>query len=172
MRCRTCNTLLETAGIQSFCPRCAIEGALSISDQSSKIAGSIDGFEMLEPIGQGAMGVVWRALDLKLDRLVAIKVIASGSFPNLAQRLIREGQAAARLRHPNIVTVHAMGGSGNAGFLVMDLYERGNLDAFLDGKPMAPRLAAELLSKLAGALDYAHAAGLLHRDLKPSNIRS
>ena len=170
MRCRTCSGLLETAGGQSFCPRCSIEGALSISNQSSKADGPIDGYELLEPIGQGAMGVVWRALDRKLDRLVAVKVIAAGGVPNLAQRLIREGQAAARLRHPNIVTIHAMGGSGDAAFLVMDLHERGNLDVFLGGKPMAPRLAAELLSKLAGALGYAHAEGLLHRDLKPSNI--
>ena len=115
------------------------------------------------------MGVVWLARERSLDRLVALKLIAVED-PRLRQRLLREGQAAGRLRHPNIVAVHAMGGDGASTFLAMDFIEGGNLDARLQGRPLPPLVAAEVVSKIAGALAHAHAAGLIHRDVKPSNV--
>ncbi|MGH7995471.1 MAG: WD40 repeat domain-containing serine/threonine protein kinase, partial [Opitutaceae bacterium] len=121
-------------------------------------------------LGRGAMGVVWLARERRLERLVALKLIRTGSDPHLSQRLLREGQAAARLRHPNIVAVHALGGSGTSAYLAMDFIEGGNLETRVRAKPMPPRQAAALVAKLAGALAHAHAAGVLHRDVKPSNI--
>jgi tetratricopeptide (TPR) repeat protein len=152
------------------CPRCSFVGALALNDPAVSRTPAIEGYELIHEIGRGAMGVVWVARDCTLDRLVALKLIATGSNPLLAQRLLREGQAAARLRHPHIVAVHALGGSGSSTFLAMDFLTGGNLEARLREKPLAPRAAAEMLATLAAALAHAHAAGLLHRDIKPSNI--
>ncbi len=135
--------------------------------------GRIGGYDLLHEIGRGGMGVVWLARERALDRLVALKVIAPGADPGLAARLLREGQAAARLHHRHIVSIHALGGVGGAGttpFLAMDFLDGGNLEQRLAGRGLPGREAAELAAKLAGALEHAHAAGILHRDIKPSNV--
>jgi WD40 repeat protein len=130
---------------------------------------AVEGYEVLSELGRGAMGVVWLARDRSLDRLVALKLIAV-SDPRLQQRLMREGRAAAQLRHPNIVAVHSLGGIGPSTYLAMEFIEGGDLGAQLRGKPMPSGTAAGIATKLAGALAHAHAAGLLHRDIKPSNV--
>jgi WD40 repeat protein len=116
------------------------------------------------------MGVVWLARERALDRLVALKVAAQGSNPSWSARLLREGKAAASLRHPNVVAVHAMGGEGHAAFVAMEFIEGENLDTRLGRGPLPFREAAAVAEKVAGALSYAHGMGLLHRDIKPSNI--
>ncbi|HEY3755876.1 MAG TPA: serine/threonine-protein kinase [Opitutaceae bacterium] len=131
---------------------------------------TVAGYELLHELGQGAMGVVWLAREQSLNRVVALKLLRGGSDPQLRQRLLREGQAAARLRHPHIVAVHAMGREGDGAFLAMDYLEGGNLEELVKETPLAPRDSAEIVEKLAGALVCAHEAGVLHRDLKPSNI--
>jgi tetratricopeptide (TPR) repeat protein len=128
------------------------------------------GYELLDQLGRGAMGVVWLAREKSLNRMVALKLMRTGSDPLLRQRLLREGHAAARLRHPNIVAVHAMGKSEEGAFLAMDYLEGGNLDELLLEGPLRAREAAALVAKIADALVCAHTAGVLHRDLKPSNI--
>ncbi len=170
MLCPACQLPLPRDS--SDCPRCALTHALALGklDPSSASPEGIEGYELLHELGRGAMGVVWLARERKLDRLVALKLLVTGANPQFAQRLLREGQSAARLRHPHIVAVHALGRSETGAFLAMDFLEGGNLDEHLAGKPIPPRRTAELVAKLADALAHAHASGLLHRDLKPSNI--
>ncbi|HZZ58013.1 MAG TPA: protein kinase [Opitutaceae bacterium] len=153
----------------TFCPRCSFAAALDVARPPVGDE-PIPGYEMLHEIGRGAMGVVWLARERRLDRLVAVKVVAQAGNAGQTQRLEREARAAAGLRHPNIVTVHAIGGSGPSAYLAMDYIEGMNLDEFLAGKPLPARQAVEMMAKLADALDHAHRAGVVHRDIKPSNI--
>jgi WD40 repeat protein len=167
--CRSCGGPLSEGRIAGICPKCSFSGALGLGSSDSGGSRDIDGYELLQELGRGAMGVVWLARERMLDRLVALKQIAV-SDPMLRKRLLREGQAVARLRHPNIVAIHSMGGDDAATFLAMEFIEGGNLEMHLQGKPMPPREAAQIALRIAGALEHAHAAGLLHRDVKPSNI--
>jgi WD40 repeat protein len=116
------------------------------------------------------MGVVWLARERALDRLVALKVAAPGAAEGWGARLLREGRLAASLRHPHIVAVYAMGGEDSRPFLAMEFIEGGGLDARLRERPLPIREAAAIAEKVAGALAFAHEAGVLHRDIKPSNI--
>ncbi|MBS0213733.1 MAG: protein kinase [Proteobacteria bacterium] len=133
----------------------------------------IEGYELREVIGQGGMGVVYRARQSELDRDVALKLLspACAGEPEFGERLRREAQHAARLQHPNIVAVHELGQCDGMICYAMQLVRGRNLSQWLDAQgPMAPRCAATLLHTLALAMDYAHRQGVLHLDLKPSNI--
>ena len=118
------------------------------------------------------MGVVYKARDLKLDRIVAIKTIAEGrhATPDQLDRFQAEAHAVARLRHPNIIAIHAIGEHENRPYLSLEFAEGGSLAQRLAEKPMAPREAAALVETLARAVHAAHQAGVVHRDLKPSNV--
>lgn len=170
MKCARCDREMTESSIDRVCPRCALSRALNFAPAGGPVATALEGYELLHELGRGAMGVVWLAREHALDRLVALKVIAAAGDPLLAARLQREGQAVARLSHPNIIAIHSLGGSGANTFLAMDFAEGGNLAARLDGKPLDAPSAARLLAKLAGAVAHAHAAGIVHRDLKPSNV--
>ncbi len=128
-------------------------------------------YELLEEIGRGGMGVVYRARQRSLDRDVAIKFIAAAladSF-NVA-RFFGEARAAARLMHPNIVPVHEVGSIDGVHYFSMPLIKGRTLAQLLDAAPMRPDQAVALLLKLCDAIDYAHRLGLLHLDLKPANV--
>jgi hypothetical protein len=130
-------------------------------------------YQLLEPIGQGGMGTVYRARDVTLNRPVAVKVLPAGKLadPDAVARFRREATALARLSHPNIVQAHDSGADGERHFLVMELVEGRSLAAVLaaEGK-VAPTRAAGYAHQAARALHHAHRSGLIHRDVKPSNL--
>ena len=131
----------------------------------------LDRFELLERIGAGASGEVWKARDIRLQRAVALKIPRSLDLSEgELQRFLREARAAARLRHPNIIGVHEVGKEGGVAYIVSDYVEGKNLRDKLRSEPVSARSAAELCAVLAEALDYAHQAGVVHRDLKPANV--
>jgi tetratricopeptide (TPR) repeat protein len=133
---------------------------------------SIPGFADLVEIGRGGMGVVYRARQLDLNRTVAIKLIpAASTFDRSSRaRAVREALTMARLRHPNIVSVHGSGEVNGAPYLVMEWVDGGTLQQRLNRSTFSFRGAAALVRELAGAVAEAHAMGIVHRDLKPSNV--
>ena len=129
-------------------------------------------YELLGQLGVGGMGVVYKARQSKLKRIVALKLIKSGELanPQDLQRFEAEARAAARLTHPGIVTVHEVGVFEGQRFYTMDYVEGGSLARLNRDEPVASRRAAELVQQLAEAMHYAHQQGVVHRDLKPANI--
>jgi WD40 repeat protein/tRNA A-37 threonylcarbamoyl transferase component Bud32 len=132
--------------------------------------------EILEEIGRGGMGVVYKARHVRLGRTVALKMLLAGEFTdhNERARFKTEAEAIARLHHPNIVQIYEIGEYQSAGvaraYFTLEFVEGGSLAARLAGRPQPPRQAAAWLETLARAIHCAHAAGIVHRDLKPSNV--
>lgn len=148
------------------CPRCLLEGL----DEPELLPESPPGLSLLEEIGRGGMGRVFRARHERLDRIVAVKLLPSelATDPGFRARFEREAKTLARLRHPNIVTVHDFGAlPDGAGYLVMEFVEGGTLRARL---PLATKDAERVARELCEALACAHTAGVVHRDLKPENV--
>jgi tetratricopeptide (TPR) repeat protein len=138
----------------------------------ARVAVEVPGYEVLGELGRGGAGVVYKARQVTLDRLVALKVLAIGPYAGAAERLRfqREAEAVARLRHPNIVQIHEVGESNGNPYLALEYLSGGNLAAKLAGQPQPPRQAAELLQTLARVIHFAHQQHILHRDLKPGNV--
>jgi serine/threonine protein kinase len=130
---------------------------------------AVPGYEVLEQIGRGSTGVVYKARELSLNRLVALKVLVHPS-PEHLRRFHQEAIAVARLQHPNIVQIYQIGETDDPPFLSLELCEGGSLAQVLDGTPWLPGRAAALVEMLACAMQVAHAAGIIHRDLKPGNV--
>jgi serine/threonine protein kinase len=132
----------------------------------------IPGFEILDELGRGGMGVVYRARQKSLGRVVALKMLLAGPLAggeDLA-RLRSEAESIARLQHPNIVHVYDIGEHQGWTFISLEFLEGGNLAKTLDGRPRTPVEAAELIETLARAVHAAHQRGVVHRDLKPANV--
>ena len=138
----------------------------------SRIGKELAGYRVEALMGRGGMGVVYRAHDLALDRDVALKLLA----PQLAndvsfrERFLTESRVAASLEHPNVVPIHDAGEIDGQLYIVMRLVEGDDLKAVLREGPLEPARAVRILEQIAGALDAAHARGLVHRDVKPSNV--
>ncbi len=140
---------------------------------------TIGRYEILEEVGRGSMGVVYKARDPRIGRVVALKTIAF-SFPlgpgeeeEFLQRFYHEAQVAGRLNHPNIVTIYDVGEKGDGGdaYIAMEFMTGTNLHELLSGGGRLPLAqVADVLDKLAQALDYAHDNGVIHRDIKPANV--
>jgi serine/threonine protein kinase len=132
----------------------------------------IPGYRVECVLGQGGMGIVYRAWHFRLDRAVALKMLLAGPYarPHERERFLREAQAVAALKHPNIVQVHDAGEVDGLAYFTMELVEGGDLADRIRGVPQPARKAADLVATLASAVHVAHEAGIVHRDLKPNNI--
>ena len=133
---------------------------------------AVPGFEILSELGRGGMGIVYKARQLRLKRLVALKVIRHDRHCNREDlaRFEIEAEVVARLNHPNIVRIYDIGRAIGVPFVALELLEGGTLKERLAGTPQPVRESATLLSTLARAVHAAHLAGVLHRDIKPSNV--
>ncbi len=132
---------------------------------------AIDGYDILSVVGNGGMGIVYQATQVRLGRVVALKMIlAAGATPRDLARFQEEARAVAALQHPNIVQVFETGEAGGRPYLALEFVRGGSLAQHLKGQPAAPRRAAELAVVLARAVQHAHENGIVHRDLKPANI--
>lgn len=180
--CPKCARPLSPAEPEGLCSRCLFTGALehdSVEEAEAEpsfepVLRYFGDYELLSEIARGGMGVVYRARQVRLNRVVALKVLAGEAFasPQAVERFRTEAQATAALDHPNIVSVYEVGEVGTRSFITMRLVEGGTLAQHLGrgGEPLAHREAARLVSKIAHALHYAHQRGVLHRDVKPGNV--
>jgi serine/threonine protein kinase/tetratricopeptide (TPR) repeat protein len=133
---------------------------------------AVAGYEILEELGRGGMGVVYKARQLSLSRIVALKMIRAGDHaaPRELARFRTEAEAVARLQHPNIVQIYEIGEHKGEPFFSLEFVGGGSLSRLIHATPQPPRAAAELIETLARAVHVAHEAGIIHRDLKPANI--
>ncbi len=179
IRCPHCHKPVEVIDDSDFvdvtCPSCGSSFNL-LSDASTVSRGHgqlerIAHFELLEVVGVGGFGTVWKARDTELDRIVAVKIPrAQNSSMEEQEQFLREARAAAQLRHPNIVTVYEVGRHQGMIYIVSDFIQGVTLaDQILVDRP-TPRESAEICATVADALEHAHQRKVVHRDLKPSNI--
>jgi WD40 repeat protein len=132
----------------------------------------VRGYEVLGKLGQGAMGAVYKAHHLRLNRLVALKVVcdAPNARPEDLVRFRQEAELIARLQHANIVQIYEVGEYSGGSYLALEYVDGPALDRQVNGTPQPPRQAAWLVEALARAVHYAHGQGIIHRDLKPANV--
>jgi serine/threonine protein kinase len=168
--CDRCRQILETLPED---PLVAMVRGATISMGTSDAPPCLHaGYEILEMIGQGGMGVVFKARQAGLGRLVALKRLHAGGGPKpeTLSRFRREAEAVARLDHTNIVRIYEVGEQDGQPYLALEYVDGGTLKKCLAGKPLVPTVAASLIATLARAMDHAHQHGIVHRDLKPGNI--
>jgi len=175
--CSRCGATLTGFATEGFCSACMLEAGLGSADHSAgpevvAARQTFGDFELLEEIARGGMGVVFKARQINLNRLVALKMILRGEFATPAEltRFRAEAETSAQLQHPNIVAIHEVGERAGQPFFCMDLVEGRNLAEVVANTPLAPLRAANYLKTVAAAVHYAHTRGVLHRDLKPSNV--
>jgi serine/threonine protein kinase/tetratricopeptide (TPR) repeat protein len=173
--CDRCGATIFAAASSGYCPACLLETGLDLLKDDlprEPILGEFGEYELLEEIGRGGQGVVYRARQKNLNRTVALKVIALGHWATEThlKRFRREAEAAASLEHPRIVPIYEIGERDGACYFSMKLAEGGPLDELVRREPLSLRKAAEMIAKLARTVHYAHERGILHRDIKPGNI--
>src|SRR5262245_44568807 len=132
----------------------------------------IPGYQVEAVLGRGGMGIVYKARQLRLNRTVALKMLLAGVYagPQERERFLREAEAVAGLRHPNIVQVYDVGDQNGMPYFTMEYLEGGSLAQKLMGTPQCVHFAAACVATLAEAVQVAHQGGIIHRDLKPANI--
>jgi serine/threonine protein kinase len=173
--CRNLIELVQLAAPEIVCPSCGssfrLEGAVTTT-AAPRAGQRIGRFEVIDTVGIGAFGTVYKARDPELDRIVAIKVPRAGNLAGDSDRdrFLREARSAAQLRHPCIVPVHEVGQQDGLPYLASDFVEGMTLADLLSGRRPSFEEAARLIAALADALQYAHDRGVIHRDVKPSNV--
>jgi predicted Ser/Thr protein kinase len=190
-RCRRCGdgfpAAVDPGDFDGICPAC-LAGLATMEDIAPstldpvsaaakeppplKRGATFRGLEVLELVGQGGMGVVYKARQIELGRIVALKILSPrlAADPEFARRFTREAQALASLDHPNIVRVHDVGREGDLCFLVMEFVDGATLRDLLVQRRLPADQALRLVPQLCEALEYAHSRGVIHRDIKPENI--
>jgi serine/threonine protein kinase/ribosomal protein S27E len=172
--CNPVEVLVDTPYEEISCTACGSSFSLVQREEQTKAAAvlkSIGRFELISRLGVGGFGSVWKARDVELDRVVAVKIPRRSQLSSEEiHQFFREARAAAQLRHPNIVTVHEVGRDGETIFIVCDLVRGVELSDWLSVKRPHSREAAELCKTISLALHHAHEQSVIHRDLKPSNI--
>src|SRR5215469_4364127 len=198
--CRKCGAKIFSDAPEGLCTGCVLETALGIfadtvagvddpthsdhpargdvarmfktSVRAAEMLGELGDYELLEEIGRGGQGVVFRARQKNLNRIVALKVIGLGQWatPAHLKRFRLEAEAAASLDHPCIVPIYEVGERDGQCYFSMKFIEGGQLDEVVTRSPMSIRQAVELVANMARTVDYAHEHGILHRDIKPGNI--
>jgi serine/threonine-protein kinase len=170
-------SLMAFAGRQSVVPLTGADGGLVASGEYTPAppgppAIDIPGYEIVEELGRGGMGVVYKAKQVALGRVVALKMILAGSYAGASERerFLREGKAIAQLQHPHILQIYDLGEHQGRPYFALEFCEGGSLAERLRDQPMPPRDAAALVEGLARAVHHAHQQGVVHRDVKPSNV--
>ena len=195
--CAKCGAKIFAEAPQEFCSACLLETGLDLltgepvagvadpgrdsgvpsarrrrATRPAKMLGDFGNYELLEEIGRGGQGLVYRARQKSLNRTVALKVIGLGQWATGVdvKRFRREAEAAASLEHPSIVPIYEVGERDGSYYFSMQFVEGGQLDEVVGRNPMPIRHAVELIAKLARTVHYAHEHRILHRDIKPGNI--
>src|SRR5262245_12801764 len=189
-KCERCGAALPDEGWEGLCPKCLVRVSLetpALAADAANESGESEiqkpkaplgkvryfgDYELLEEIAHGGMGVVFKARQVSLNRIVALKMILAGPYASkdFVQRFRTEAEAAAKLQHPNIVAIHEVGEHEGHHYFSMDYVEGQNLAQLVRDKPLPAQRAAAYVKTIAEAIHYAHQQGILHRDLKPSNV--
>jgi tRNA A-37 threonylcarbamoyl transferase component Bud32 len=182
--CPKCGASIPPDAPHGLCPGCVLSGAATATEAGAKpggriapppreaVAAAFPQLEIVELLGVGGMGVVYKARQPKLDRFVALKLlpVSHASDPAFAERFQREARFLARLNHPNIVSVYDFGQSNGFCFLLLEYVDGVNLRQAMQAGRFSPAEALAIVPKICGAMQYAHEHGVLHRDIKPENI--
>ena len=184
-KCPQCGASLPDNAPAGLCPNCLM--ALNLKTETvftddtpaaqpplppEQIAPHFPQLEIIECLGRGGMGVVYKARQKSLNRLVALKLLAPERVRDakFAERFAREAQALAALNHPNIVTIHDFGQAGGFYYLLMEFVDGVNLRQLLRARKFTPEEALAIVPPLCDALQFAHDRGIVHRDIKPENL--
>lgn len=182
--CPQCNKPLAASSLQGLCPECLLRAGFATGTQAipktapfvppapAELARLFPQLEIIELIGHGGMGAVYRARQPTLDRIVALKILPphAGRSPGFTERFNREARTLARLSHPNIVAVHEFGSVGDYPYFVMEYVDGVTLRHLLTTARPGPREALAIVPQICDALQFAHDRGVVHRDIKPENI--
>lgn len=179
--CPKCGAPVPPEAPQGLCPQCVLSAAAAPEPLPTataeipsfeRLAAAFPQLQVVELIGRGAMGFVFKARQPNLDRFVALKLLPDSlaQDPHFAERFNREGRTLARLNHPNIVSIYDFGQAGGFYYLLMEYVDGVNLRQAMQAGRFSPAEALVIVPKICEALQYAHEEGVLHRDIKPENI--
>ena len=182
--CPGCGGPIPAESPQGLCPKCLMRQAAAPTEAGEsdvansappgheELAAAFPQLEILELVGQGGMGFVYKARQPNLDRFVALKILPQSlaADPAFAARFTREGRVLARLNHPNIVTIHDFGQANGFFYLLMEFVDGVNLRQAMKTGKFTPSQALTIVPRICEALQFAHSEGILHRDIKPENI--
>jgi serine/threonine protein kinase len=180
-RCPHCGEPLPVDGPAGVCPACVLRLGLETNaagfargkaPEPAELAASFPQFEILERVGQGGMGTVYKVRQRSLDRIAALKILSldARADPAFEERFVRESRTLAQLNHPNIVTVFDCGKVGSLFYLVMEYVDGVNLREALRDGALGPADSLDVIRQICDALQYAHDQDVVHRDIKPENI--